>query len=513
MVFAVEFDLGHRLVDEVDPAVLRGEEHEDAPERRGGGRIVGSRHRDESLPVVEHDPAQRGEVGERERLGERDADGVVVGGRGVVHRGGVRHLVRRVAEVGQDPRAGPQHLPPAAGIDGGVEAVGDGEKRPPGSRPFVVRQDRRERHQRVGAGRRVGISPPREGGDDVGPFGDQRVVPLLEGRAEEVVTERCDPVHEELGVAVRDVGLLPGVVRQPSRGELANGLQHPEADPGRCLDRMDEGVVDEPVERVEHRERVEPVDIDVAVAIGGDGFGRVQRPSVHEDRQPTEERSFSRGEQVVAPGDRALQRLLPGQHHSGAAGEDAEGVVETVEDALRIEHAAPGGGQLDGQWDAVEPVAQLGDDRPIVDGEVEVGSSPTGPVAEQADGVELRQCLDGGGGGPIGKAQRWDAPRPLSREVEHDATRREDVQLRSAPEEPVDQGGDDLGDVLAVVHDQEATLVAELAADGLLEGDLSPLADSQRGAHGRFHAVGTERCELDPPHTGRELFDKFGAYV
>ena len=66
----------------------------------------------------------------------------------------------------------------------------------------------------------------------------------------------------------------------------------------------DEALVGERLEAGQH------VDAEIAVGIR-DGPGGVGGPAAGEDGQPGEQPAFLRGEQVVAPRDRAAQRPLP----------------------------------------------------------------------------------------------------------------------------------------------------------------------------------------------------------
>ena len=74
-----------------------------------------------------------------------------------------------------------------------------------------------------------------------------------------------------------------------------------------------------------------------------DLLGRVEREAAGEHREAAEHGAFALGQQVVAPVDRRLQRLLAGQHGACAAGQQPEAVVEPGRDLLDGEpaHRAP----------------------------------------------------------------------------------------------------------------------------------------------------------------------------
>ena len=62
-------------------------------------------------------------------------------------------------------------------------------------------------------------------------------------------------------------------------------------------------------------------------------------------------------EQVVAPGDRATQRLLPLRQVARAGRQQGEVVLEPGEDLVRRQELDPRGGELDRQRHAVQPGA------------------------------------------------------------------------------------------------------------------------------------------------------------
>ena len=67
----------------------------------------------------------------------------------------------------------------------------------------------------------------------------------------------------------------------------------------------------------------------------------------------------------------------------GSPGQQAEAVLEPGEQLVGGQRPDAGGGQLDGQRDAVQPAADLGDRRGVPVGDGEAGRRPPGPVDEQ----------------------------------------------------------------------------------------------------------------------------------
>ena len=115
----------------------------------------------------------------------------------------------------------------------------------------------------------------------------------------------------------------------------------------------DERLVDQPGDEVEHR-------VGVEVVAAGDRLGRIDREAAGEDGQSSEQPLLLVVEQAVAPLDRRLQGLLPGERPPAPTGQEAEPVVEPGGDAFGAHHAHPGRGQLDAEREAVEPTADAG---------------------------------------------------------------------------------------------------------------------------------------------------------
>jgi hypothetical protein len=92
----------------------------------------------------------------------------------------------------------------------------------------------------------------------------------------------------------------------------------------------------------------------VAALLAGDLRGGGERGG--EDRQPGEHPLRGRGQQVIAPLDGAGQRLLPaGQVGQGARALQRPG--QPGQDLLRGQQPDRGGGEFQGQRQAVQPAA------------------------------------------------------------------------------------------------------------------------------------------------------------
>ncbi len=70
------------------------------------------------------------------------------------------------------------------------------------------------------------------------------------------------------------------------------------------------------------------------------------------------------------------------QGGAAAPGEQGEPVGQAVEDLLRREDPGPDRGELDGQWQAVEPTDQVGHCRPVGGGQLERARGRGRPLGE-----------------------------------------------------------------------------------------------------------------------------------
>ncbi len=79
----------------------------------------------------------------------------------------------------------------------------------------------------------------------------------------------------------------------------------------------------------------------------------VELAAAHEDRETSEQTAFVLEEQVVAPVHHCPQGLLAGQGGTGAPGEEPEAVVEPFRHGGEGQRPETGGGELNGQGQAV----------------------------------------------------------------------------------------------------------------------------------------------------------------
>ena len=150
-------------------------------------------------------------------------------------------------------------------------------------------------------------------------------------------------------------------------GELADRVEHPEAQAAVDLLGPDEALVGE------ERQAVDDVDAVELARRPADRLGAVELAAADEDRQPGEQAALARAEQVVAPGDRAAERLLALGQVARAGRQDAELVLEPLEDRLGREELHPGRRELDRERHPVEPGGDPRDGRRVLVRDPEVG--------------------------------------------------------------------------------------------------------------------------------------------
>ena len=181
------------------------------------------------------------------------------------------------------------------------------------------------------------------------------------------------------------------------------------------------------------------------------------------------------------------------------------------QDLLGGEHLGPGGGQLDGQGEAVQPGGDLGDDRGVLLGQREPGVGGQGPLGEQPhrlDRAERRQA--GGEPSGIGHMERRDRVLLLAPERQHDAGGDHRPQLGRGGEELLDHGAG-LGHLLEVVDHLEELAVAEMVLDPVEDRAPGRLRDPQRvGHHGRDQRRVGHRGEVDEAGAVPELGEQLG---
>ena len=133
---------------------------------------------------------------------------------------------------------------------------------------------------------------------------------------------------------------------------------------------------------------------------------RVELEAVREHGQPLEHPLLVGVEQAVRPVDRGPHRAVPVDRTTPTSAQQAEAVVEGADDRRNPERGGPGGRQLDGQRDAVEPATDVLDHR--------AGPSTRGrrPPPRPAVGTARRRSSPGRATAPPRRVRRR-CPGPL----------------------------------------------------------------------------------------------------
>ena len=181
-----------------------------------------------------------------------------------------------------------------------------------------------------------------------------------------------DEGEEERLVAALDLGLL-AALGEVLGGELVDRVELAEAADAFDLLGLDEALVGQRHDPVEH------VAADL-VGRPADRLGRLDVEAAGERGQPPQEPPLALAQQVVAPGDRAAQRLLALGQVARSRGQHAELLLEAAQDRVGRQELRPGRRQLDRERHPVEPGADRGDGRGVVVRDLEVGPDGDAPA-------------------------------------------------------------------------------------------------------------------------------------
>jgi hypothetical protein len=226
---------------------------------------------------------------------------------------------------------------------------------------------------------------------EVGVLGLQPVQPAGLVGAGELGLGHLRQTCIEVGVPASGRTVLAGGP-QPLQGVLADRLQHREA-------RL-AGLHRPPEQACLHQGGNAGHEVGDGWALG-DRLGCLQGEPAVEDSQAPQQRPVGRVEQLVAPGDGVPEGPLPDGVVDRASDEHGDGGAEPAGQLLQREQPQAGGGQLDGQGQAVQPRHHLGDQRRVVGAQDNVGVDRQGPVGEQGH----RVVAPGVGGKLVGPGQ------------------------------------------------------------------------------------------------------------
>ena len=143
-----------------------------------------------------------------------------------------------------------------------------------------------------------------------------------------------------------------GVASELLGGELADGLQQPEASAEPVGFDGDHRSLDEVLQQV--------VDVSrVQLVVTGHVFGGGEVEWAGEDREPLEECLLALSQQIVGPGDGRPEGPVPLGGGPTAAGQESEAVAESFHEIRWGERPGARGGQLDGEGKPVDASADL----------------------------------------------------------------------------------------------------------------------------------------------------------
>ena len=340
------------------------------------------------------------------------------------------------------------------------------------------------------------VRRPADCGPQVVPFPLQPVQPRTLLGTEELRLGLLHEAGEELAMAKRDDGGVRSR-REPLATVFPDRLEHPEPGlAGRGFVDPQQALVDE------RRQALEEVEPELRAG-SHTAVADFRLEPADEDRDPREERLLDRVEEVVAPVDRAAQRLLAGRQVARPAGQDREALPQPREEGLRREQLDPGGCQLDREREPIEARAQLGHRGRVLVRHREVVARSSGTLDEERDGVVLGEVLRGGQVPRVRHRERRHGVLVLAPDVENLAAAGENRQARCRGEQLAHErrAGDDL---LEVVEHEEDLTVAQVVLERVEHGPVRLLAKADRlGDRARQQRRVGDRRQLDEEHAVR----------
>ena len=301
--------------------------------------------------------------------------------------------------------------------------------------------------------------------------------------------------------------------RQHLGGVLADRVEHHVALLVRALFDAEQALVDE------RRDAIEDIDADIARG-ATDAVGQVQVAATDEHGQAVEQPAGAGFEQVVAPRDRAPQRLLALRQVPRARGEQREVVLEPRDDLFGRQELDPCGGELDGQRHPVEPRGDPADCRRVCIRELECGSHRAGTGQEQLGGFETlerrrrHRAQVGGQVQPLqlGQPRRvgWrrqpgDGELLLAVDAQGGPAGDEDPQARRASEH-LGQHRGRVDHLLEVVEDEQHPAFAQRLGNAVDHGPVRLVGHADRARNGRRDQLPfPDRFQRDEPDAVGEV--------
>jgi hypothetical protein len=286
-------------------------------------------------------------------------------------------------------------------------------------------------------------------------------------------------------VAFSQQRLLSNVL-QPAPSVLPDRLQHPVAGPpapGVCEDYR---LLHQPGQHLEDLLRRE-------VRAAADELGSLQLEAVGEDRQPAPEDAFALGQQLEAPIDRGVQRLVPAAGGPAARAQQPEAIPEPVDYMVHGQRPQAHGGQLDGQRNALEAAAELRDGVRVASVDLEARLNGRRPLQEQLHRVVLQQGLLRRRSVAGRHAQRRHRQDHLALDAERLPAGDQHLEAARGSQEPVEEDGAGVDQVLAVVKHKEQPGVRQVIGEHADQPAAGEVPEAERGGHHRGHQGGVSQ--------------------
>ena len=223
---------------------------------------------------------------------------------------------------------------------------------------------------------------------------------------------------------------------------------------------------------------------------------QAEREATGEHRHAPEQGLLRRCQQLVAPVEGGHQGLVAVGHARAVASEQAESLIEALYHAGQAQQGHARGRQLDGQGQAIDPAAQLADQRHLVGQQRMAAVKRTHLVHEQSHRAMLQGLVHRG-------ASRRDGQRPqpedaLAIDLQGHLAGDQQPHARRGLHHGAHQARDRLQHVLGVVQHQQNLQRAQgrgQAAQTICASDRQ----TQRLGHGRDRATrGVQAGQIDP---------------
>ncbi len=200
-------------------------------------------------------------------------------------------------------------------------------------------------------------------------------------------------------------------------------------------------------------------DPRVDALVARDVLRGLEREAAGEHGQAPEHGLLVGREQRVAPFERCAQRLVAAQHDARAGGQQVESLVEARAQSLHAEQRQPRGGELDRKRNPVEAPADLDHGRQIGGRQREARIDGLRARFEELERAVLRDRSRVRG--------RRDGERPEAVHVlvggpKRFLARHEHGNARCAGGHGVDERRDGVGEMLAIVENEQRALRREL---------------------------------------------------